>query len=144
MKLPHRTQVLHLATGAAASPLVSRIARAQAYPSRPVRIIVTTARDRQWICTVDCTASGFRNALVSHSSWKTGREGLPETAGEWCRMSELQLMIFGALCRLCPRQPAQYCMLDRRNIELVRELPAGHAEVRIFSGSAHAIGRRAP
>src|SRR5262249_51963481 len=25
------------------------------------------------MCTVDCTASGFRNALVSHSSWKTGR-----------------------------------------------------------------------
>jgi tripartite-type tricarboxylate transporter receptor subunit TctC len=43
MKLPHRRQVLHLATGAAASPVVSRIARAQAYPSRPVRIIVTTA-----------------------------------------------------------------------------------------------------
>ena len=25
------------------------------------------------MCTVDCTASGFRNGLVSHSSWKTGR-----------------------------------------------------------------------
>jgi tripartite-type tricarboxylate transporter receptor subunit TctC len=31
---------LHLAAGAAALPAVSRIARAQAYPSRPVRIIV--------------------------------------------------------------------------------------------------------
>ena len=30
-------------------------------------------QERQWMCTVDCTASGFRNALVSHSSWKTGR-----------------------------------------------------------------------
>jgi tripartite-type tricarboxylate transporter receptor subunit TctC len=39
MKLPRRT-FLHLATGAAALPAVSRIARAQAYPSRPVRIIV--------------------------------------------------------------------------------------------------------
>ena len=39
MKLPRRT-FLHLAVGAAALPAVSRIARAQAYPSRPVRIIV--------------------------------------------------------------------------------------------------------
>ena len=38
MKLPRRRQFLHLAAGAAALPAVSRIARAQAYPSRPVRI----------------------------------------------------------------------------------------------------------
>jgi hypothetical protein len=36
MKLPHRRQFLHLAAGAAALPGVSRIARAQAYPTRPV------------------------------------------------------------------------------------------------------------
>src|ERR1700750_213922 len=39
MKLPHRRQFLHLAACAAALP-VSRIARAQAYPSRPVHITV--------------------------------------------------------------------------------------------------------
>ena len=39
MKLPRR-RFLHLAAGAAALPAVSRIAWAQAYPSRPVRIIV--------------------------------------------------------------------------------------------------------
>jgi len=39
MKLPRR-QFLHLAAGAAALPAVSRVARAQAYPTRPVRIIV--------------------------------------------------------------------------------------------------------
>src|SRR3954471_3808003 len=39
MKLPRR-QFLHLAAGAAALPAVSRVARAQGYPSRPVRIIV--------------------------------------------------------------------------------------------------------
>jgi tripartite-type tricarboxylate transporter receptor subunit TctC len=42
MKLPRR-QFLHLAAGAAALPAVSRIARAQSYPSRPVRIIVPFA-----------------------------------------------------------------------------------------------------
>ena len=39
MKLPRR-QFLHLAAGAAALPAVSRIARAQAYPTRPVRLVV--------------------------------------------------------------------------------------------------------
>jgi tripartite-type tricarboxylate transporter receptor subunit TctC len=39
MKLPRR-QFLHLAAGAAALPAVSRFAFAQAYPSRPVRVIV--------------------------------------------------------------------------------------------------------
>ena len=40
MKLPRRRQFLHLAAGVAALPMVSRIARAQAYPTRPVRWIV--------------------------------------------------------------------------------------------------------
>ena len=42
MKLPRRN-FLHLAAGAAALPAVSRIAWAQTYPSRPVRIIVPFA-----------------------------------------------------------------------------------------------------
>jgi tripartite-type tricarboxylate transporter receptor subunit TctC len=42
MKLPRR-QFLHLAAGAAALPALSRIARAQVYPSRPVRWIVSFA-----------------------------------------------------------------------------------------------------
>jgi tripartite-type tricarboxylate transporter receptor subunit TctC len=43
MKLPHRRQFLHLAAGTAALSGVSRVAWAQAYPSRPVRIIVPFA-----------------------------------------------------------------------------------------------------
>src|SRR3979411_2564116 len=39
MNLPRRT-FLHLAAGAAALPAASRIAKAQAYPTRPVRIVV--------------------------------------------------------------------------------------------------------
>ena len=42
MKLPRRN-FLHLAACAAALPAISRIARAQTYPSRPVRIIVPSA-----------------------------------------------------------------------------------------------------
>lgn len=40
MKLPRRRQFLQLAAGAAAVPFASRVAWAQAYPTRPVRIIV--------------------------------------------------------------------------------------------------------
>src|SRR5262245_30238225 len=40
MKLPHRRRFLHIATGAAALPFAPHVARAQAYPSRPVRWIV--------------------------------------------------------------------------------------------------------
>src|SRR5262249_4764362 len=39
LKLPCR-QFLHLAAGAAAVPAVARIASAQAYPSRPVRLLI--------------------------------------------------------------------------------------------------------
>src|SRR6058998_3541609 len=42
LKLPRR-KLLHLAAGAAALPAVSSFAWAQAYPSRPVRIIVPFA-----------------------------------------------------------------------------------------------------
>jgi tripartite-type tricarboxylate transporter receptor subunit TctC len=40
MKLPRRREFLHLAAGAAVLPALPRVARAQAYPTRPVRIIV--------------------------------------------------------------------------------------------------------
>src|SRR5262245_4221535 len=42
MKLPRR-KFLHLTAGDAALPAVSRLARAQAYPTRPVRVIVPYA-----------------------------------------------------------------------------------------------------
>ena len=42
MKLPRR-EFLHLAAGLAAVPAVSRMARAQAYPTRPVRAVVAFA-----------------------------------------------------------------------------------------------------
>jgi tripartite-type tricarboxylate transporter receptor subunit TctC len=43
MKLPHRRQFLHLAAGAATLPALSTIAMAQAYPTRPITMIVPFA-----------------------------------------------------------------------------------------------------
>src|ERR1700686_4828609 len=42
MKIPRR-RFLHLAAGAAASPVLSRTASAQAYPSRPIMMVVPYA-----------------------------------------------------------------------------------------------------
>ena len=42
-KLPYRRQFLQLAVGTVALPALSRIARAQAYPSRPVTIVIPFA-----------------------------------------------------------------------------------------------------
>jgi tripartite-type tricarboxylate transporter receptor subunit TctC len=47
MKILHRRQFLHLATGAAVLPVTSRMASAQAYPTRPVRIVVGFAAGGQ-------------------------------------------------------------------------------------------------
>ena len=52
MKLSRRRQFLHLAAGAAALPAMSRVSRAQAYPTRPV------------IAVVPFTAGGPTDALV--------------------------------------------------------------------------------
>src|SRR6516164_2105710 len=62
MKLPRR-QFLHLAAGAAALPVVSRIARAQAYPSRPITMIVPFAPGglTDVICRI--LAEGMRTSL---------------------------------------------------------------------------------
>jgi len=65
MKLPRR-QFLHLAAGAAILPAVSRVAWAQTYPSRPVRIIVTFAAG----ATTDVHAR-------LHGQWLSERLGQP-------------------------------------------------------------------
>jgi tripartite-type tricarboxylate transporter receptor subunit TctC len=40
MTFPHRRRFLHLAAGAAALPIIPRIASAQAYPTKPIRLVV--------------------------------------------------------------------------------------------------------
>jgi tripartite-type tricarboxylate transporter receptor subunit TctC len=65
MKLPRR-KFLHLAAGAAALPAVSRIAWAQAYPARPVRIIVGAT-----------AGGGFDIVARPMGQWLSDRLGQP-------------------------------------------------------------------
>ena len=77
MKLPHRRQFLHLAAGAAALPAVSRIARAQAYPSRPVRIdrrFRGRRRDRHHCAPDRAMAIGAARPAI-HRREPAGRQG---------------------------------------------------------------------
>ena len=66
MKLPHRRKFLHLAAGAAVLPAISRFAFAQAYPSRPVRVIFGLA-------------SGSAGDILARliGQWLSGRLGQP-------------------------------------------------------------------
>src|SRR5262245_3169108 len=65
MKLPRR-QFLYLAAAAGALPAASRFARAQAYPSRPVRIVAATA---------PAGTADFLARLMGQ--WLSGRLGQP-------------------------------------------------------------------
>ena len=72
MKLPRR-QFLHLAASAAALPAVPPIAWAQAYPTRPVRIIVGQAPAAGWTLPRACWDNGCPSVSVSRSWSRTGR-----------------------------------------------------------------------
>ena len=77
MKLPHRRQFLHLAAGAVALPAVSRIARAQTYPARPVRFIVGFTPGGSF----DITARLIGQWLSEHLGQQFVIENRPGAAG---------------------------------------------------------------
>jgi tripartite-type tricarboxylate transporter receptor subunit TctC len=63
MKFPNRRKFLHLAAGAAALPAVTRIARAQAYPARPITMIVPFAAGGPTDVIGRVVAEGMRASL---------------------------------------------------------------------------------
>ena len=99
MKLPHRRQFLHLVAGAAALPAVSRLARAQAYPSQRITMVVPFAPGGIVDIIARVVAEGMRprlgqpviieNAGGANGSIGTGRvahagpDGYTLIAGLW-------------------------------------------------------------
>jgi len=76
MKLPRR-QFLHLAAGVAVLPAVSRVARAQIYPTRPVRMIVPFAPGGQ----TDVIARLIAQKLSEHFGKQYYVENMPGAGG---------------------------------------------------------------
>jgi tripartite-type tricarboxylate transporter receptor subunit TctC len=71
MRLPHRRQFLHLTAGAVALPAISRVANAQAYPTRPITMIVAFAAGGPTDVFGRVLAARMRDSLNSPSSSKT-------------------------------------------------------------------------
>jgi len=63
VKLPHRRQFLHLAAGAAALSAAPRIAKAQAYPRRPITIVVGFAPGASNDVAARLLSEGMRGTL---------------------------------------------------------------------------------
>ena len=76
MKLPRRN-FLHLAAGAAALTAVSRTAWAQAYPTRPVRIVVGNPAGGAPDIIARLIAQGLRSDSANNSLSRTGRGPVP-------------------------------------------------------------------
>ena len=91
MKLPRR-QFLHLAAGAAALPAVSRIAWAQTYPTRPVRLIVGFSagrRDRHHRAPDGSMAVGAARPAIRHREPAGRRQQYRHRGGRACAAGRL-------------------------------------------------------
>ena len=73
MKLPRRRQFLYLAAGAAALPAFSRLTRAQAYPARPVRVIVPFAPAGDTDLVARRVGADLSGAAGAHHRWLSAR-----------------------------------------------------------------------
>jgi tripartite-type tricarboxylate transporter receptor subunit TctC len=118
MKLPHRRQFLHLAAGAAALPAVSRIARAQAYPSRPVRMIVPFAPAG----TTDISARLIGQWLSERFGQPFVVENRPGANGNIGTEAALRAPADGYTLLMVDASPAVNASLyDRLNFNFVRD-----------------------
>jgi hypothetical protein len=87
LKLPRRN-FLHLVVGAATLPAISRFAWAQAYPTRPVRIIAgyppggsaCSAICTMSACTLLTTAAGVPTGANSPNQEMASKSGKPDSA----------------------------------------------------------------
>jgi tripartite-type tricarboxylate transporter receptor subunit TctC len=118
MKLPHRRQFLHLAASAAALPVLSRFARAQAYPTRPVRMIVPFAPAG----TTDISARLIGQWLSERFGQPFVVENRPGANGNIGTEAALRAPADGYTLLMVDASPAVNASLyDRLNFNFVRD-----------------------
>src|SRR5438477_8771802 len=127
MKLPRR-QFLHLAAGAAALPAVSRIARAQAYPTRPVRIIVPVAP----AVTTDIVARLVGQCLSERLGQQFVVENRPGGAGHIGTEAVIRAAPDGYTLLMIDVTPAiNATLFDKLNFNFIRDIAPVAGIVRV-------------
>ena len=119
MKLPHRRQFLHLAAAAAALPTMSRTARAQAFPSRPVRIIVPNIAGG----TADITVRLVGQWLSEHLGQPFIVENRPGAAGNIGTEAVVRAAADGyTLLGLTAANATNATIYDKLNFNFIRDI----------------------
>jgi tripartite-type tricarboxylate transporter receptor subunit TctC len=118
MKLPRR-QVLRLAAGAALLPAVSRIATAQAYPSRPVRIIVGAPAGGG----IDVTARVVGQWLSERLGQQFIIENRPGAGGNLAAEAVVRAPLDGStLFMVTPANAINATLYERLSFDFLREI----------------------
>jgi len=119
MKFPHRRRFLHLAAGAAVLPAISRVAHAQAYPSRPVRIIVPFGSAG----TTDIVARLIGQWLSEHLGQQFVVENRPGGAGNIGTEAVVRAPADGYTLLMIDVSPAiNATLFDKLNFNFVRDI----------------------
>jgi tripartite-type tricarboxylate transporter receptor subunit TctC len=119
MKLPHRRQFLHLAAGAAALPGVSRVARAQAYPTRPVRIVVAFAAGG----TTDIVARVIGHWLSERLRQQFIVENRPGGSGNIGTEAVVRAVADGyTLLAVAPANATNAALFDKLSFDFIRDI----------------------
>ena len=117
MKLPRR-KFLHLAVGAAALPAVSRVARAQAYPSRPVTLIVFIPAGG----APDIAARLIGQSLSQRLGQAVVIENRPGTGGNLALQAVARAEADGYTLLLIGAQLVNATLYEKLNVNVVRDI----------------------
>jgi tripartite-type tricarboxylate transporter receptor subunit TctC len=127
MKLPRR-RFLHLAAGAAALPAVSRIARAETYPTRPVRIIVGFAVGG----TVDIVARLMGQWLSERLRHQFIVENRPGSSGNTGTEAVVRASADGyTLLAVAPASATNAALFDKLNFDFIRDIAPVAGVIRV-------------